>query len=190
MVTGPPYLPCSVDGCTQWFHNLSGLKKHVRLQHQSQEFLDPGPHLSPRYHNPTSSPPPRTPPIIDTRSSSPHSLYRHPFDDCGYHLDDEEDEPIDSDGDLSSEGPRTPSPMDTHSSSPRSLYRHPFDDCGYHLDDKEDEPIDSDGDLDGEGIPYYDGNDNESNPAPTRNFHDLLNGAQSNHHFTFFSNKS
>jgi hypothetical protein len=121
-------------------------------------------------------------------------MFPEPFDDCGYHLDDEEDEPIDSDGDLSSEGPRTPSPMDTCSSSLHSLYRHhmfpePFNDCGYHLDDKEDELIDSDGDLDSEGISYYDRNDNESNPAPTRNFHDLLNGAQSHFFLTSLINR-
>jgi hypothetical protein len=158
--TDSPHLRCSVDGCTRWFRNVSGLKQHTRSQHPlhvfrasdsepsttgsdlcpSPEFHDPGPHSSPRYHNPTSSPP-----------------------------------------------SRTPSPMDTCSSSPRSRYSFQMfpdssDDCAYCSDDEEDEATDSDEDLGGEGIPY-----NESNPALTRNYHDLLNGAQSNYQFTFFS---
>jgi len=34
-VTNSPHLACSFDGCSRWFHNVSGLKKHIQAQHST-----------------------------------------------------------------------------------------------------------------------------------------------------------
>ena len=101
-ITNSSHLSCPSDDCSRWFHSVSGLKKHVRKQHplhepgeSSTSGLDPvpaprtlslseshdlGPHPSPEYRNPTSSPPPHTP------------FDYEPYDDPGYRSDQEDEE--------------------------------------------------------------------------------------------------
>jgi hypothetical protein len=85
-VTSSPRLPCT-EGCTRWFHNVSGLKQHIRKQHSidySSDSESPGTSGSepvsafPPPHNPHLSDPhrddipptPRGPPTASFLSSS------------------------------------------------------------------------------------------------------------------------
>src|SRR5260221_2007687 len=93
------YIACTVDGCAWWFKSLAGLRWHTQSQHchsstsglqfESKsapspplaQFHDPGPHPSPGYHNPASSPPFCTPSPMDVDSPL-HSHILNPNDYC------------------------------------------------------------------------------------------------------------
>ncbi len=197
------YIACTIDGCTWWFKSLAGLRWHTRSQHchsstsglqfESKsapspplaQFYDPGPHPSPGYHNPASSPPPRTPSPMDVDSSL-HPHIPNPNDYCNMPLNP-----------FTSSMANFSEPSPSHSSNPLSchylpaffdpLYYEAFDNGGYHLDDKEDEEINS-GDLPSplRSLLYNDRISNENIAALIRRYHHLLNGVQSSHHFTFF----
>ena len=213
-ITNSPSLPCPFDSCSRWFRNPSGLKKHARAKHTLSgdcngsstsdlgvisaphnppfpEPHDPGPHPSPGYHNPTSSP--HTPSPVDAEFPlHPHSPNPNDYRDTprAPHTPTANfSPPLRYSSPLSwhrpqmfPESPRTGSQSSNDlypPASPTHSYYGHYDDPGYRSDNQEDEDIDSGGPPlpPGSPLPY-----NDAAPT-TRVSHQSLNGAPSNLHF-------